>query len=51
MRLSGDRPEEVVHVQESYTGQYLKQLLDKRGGAESKAEGTHRRSAKAEAAE
>jgi len=26
-------PEEVAKVRESYTGQYLKQLLDKRGGA------------------
>jgi excinuclease ABC subunit A len=39
-------PEEVAKVRESYTGQYLKQLLDKRGGA-SKA----KRPAKAEAAE
>jgi excinuclease ABC subunit A len=39
-------PEEVAQVAASYTGQYLKQLLDKRGGA-SKA----KRPAKAEAAE
>ncbi|ODR93445.1 ABC-ATPase UvrA [Methyloceanibacter superfactus] len=29
-------PEEVAQVTESYTGQYLKQLLDRRGGAGSK---------------
>jgi len=39
-------PEEVAQVAKSYTGQYLKQLLDKRGGV-SKA----KRPAKAEAAE
>jgi excinuclease ABC subunit A len=40
-------PEEVAKVPASYTGQYLKQLLDKRGGSRTKA----KRPAKAEAAE
>jgi Ca-activated chloride channel homolog len=40
-------PEEVAKVASSYTGQYLKQLLDKRGGASSRG----KRPAKAEAAE
>jgi excinuclease ABC subunit A len=41
-------PEEVAKVRESYTGQYLKQLLDKRGGA---GRSGGKRPAKAEAAE
>jgi excinuclease ABC subunit A len=40
-------PEEVAKVRESYTGQYLKQLLSKRGGAARSG----KRPAKAEAAE
>jgi excinuclease ABC subunit A len=40
-------PEEVAEVPESYTGQYLKQLLDKRSGASKSG----KRPAKAEAAE
>ncbi|HUW75004.1 MAG TPA: ATP-binding cassette domain-containing protein, partial [Methyloceanibacter sp.] len=40
-------PEEVAEVAASYTGQYLKQLLDRRGGAGSRG----KRPAKAEAAE
>jgi len=40
-------PEEVAKVRESYTGHYLKQLLDRRGGAGSRG----KRPAKAEAAE
>jgi excinuclease ABC subunit A len=40
-------PEEVAQVAESYTGHYLKQLLDRRGGASSKA----KRPAQTEAAE
>jgi excinuclease ABC subunit A len=40
-------PEEVAQVPESYTGQYLKQLLDKRGGAGSRG----KRPAQTEAAE
>ena len=45
-------PEEVAQVPDSYTGQYLKQLLDKRGGAaKSKPKAASGRRAKAEAAE
>jgi len=40
-------PEEVAKVRESYTGHYLKQLLDRRGGAASRG----KRPAKVEAAE
>jgi excinuclease ABC subunit A len=40
-------PEEVAALRESYTGHYLKQLLDRRGGAGSRG----KRPAKAEAAE
>ena len=41
-------PEEVAQVPESYTGQYLKQLLDRLGGNAGKKP---KRPAKAEAAE
>ncbi len=44
-------PEEVAKVAESYTGHYLKQLLDRRGGAGSRGKATSGRPAKAEAAE
>ena len=45
-------PEEVAKVAESYTGHYLKQLLDRRGGAtRGRAKIASKRPAATEAAE